>query len=216
MASAKRKAPAKNARSQAPVSDGTATIAEGRVRAVIDAVLPIVDGGRFPAKRIAGEAVAVEAHCFTDGHDKIRVVLRWEMQGSANADYEIDMQPQANDVWTAEFTPSLPGRYQYTVMAWVDHFESWRRELERREDRGDILVASRPAPRSLMRRPRGRTTAMPPFSPSGPDSCSNSEGRDGRYRDSKKPWRSIAARAAIVARYADRSLGGHARAGTHR
>jgi starch synthase (maltosyl-transferring) len=141
VASAKGKAPDKKARFQTSVSDDTAIIADGRVRAVIDAVLPNVDGGRFPAKRIAGEAVAVEAHCFADGHDKIRVVLRWGMKGSANVDHEIDMQAQANDVWTAEFTPSLPGRYQYTVLAWVDHFESWRRELERREDKGDILVA---------------------------------------------------------------------------
>ena len=46
------------------VGAGTATdaapgIREGRVRAVIDAVLPAVDGGRFPVKRIAGEAVAI-------------------------------------------------------------------------------------------------------------------------------------------------------------
>ena len=52
--------------------DATAVIVEGRVRAVIDAVRPTVDGGRFPAKRVAGEGVAVEAHCFTDGHDKLR------------------------------------------------------------------------------------------------------------------------------------------------
>jgi starch synthase (maltosyl-transferring) len=143
VASAKGKAPDKKAGPQTSLSDGTAMIADGRVRAVIDAVLPNVDGGRFPAKRVAGEAVAVEAHCFTDGHDKIRVVLRWGLKGSVKADYEIDMQAQVNDIWTAEFTPSVPGRYQYTVMAWVDHFESWRRELERREDRGDILVAFR-------------------------------------------------------------------------
>ena len=40
-----------------------------------------------------------------------------------------------------EFTPPQPGRYRYTVMAWVDHFESWRREFERREDKADIRVA---------------------------------------------------------------------------
>ncbi|HEY0802416.1 MAG TPA: alpha-1,4-glucan--maltose-1-phosphate maltosyltransferase [Steroidobacteraceae bacterium] len=142
MASSRSKArPKKKSAPPAPASDGTVSIAEGKVRAVIDAVLPMVDGGRCAAKRIAGEAVAVEAHCFTDGHDKIRVVLRWNMIGSANAGYEIDMQAQSNDVWTAEFTPPSPGRYQYTVTAWVDHFESWRRELERREDRSDILVA---------------------------------------------------------------------------
>ena len=50
---------------------------EGRCRAIIDAVAPVIDGGRFPLKRIAGERVRIEAHCFTDGHDRLRVVLRW-------------------------------------------------------------------------------------------------------------------------------------------
>jgi starch synthase (maltosyl-transferring) len=116
-------------------------VPEGRVRAVIDAVLPVVDGGRFPAKRIAGEPVAVESYCFTDGHDRLRVVLRWKLIGSDSAEYEVDMQPTSNDVWTARFTPPLPGRYRYTVMAWVDHFETWRSDLERREDKADIRVA---------------------------------------------------------------------------
>jgi starch synthase (maltosyl-transferring) len=125
----------------AAVADGTAAVAEGRARAIIDAILPCVDGGRFPVKRVAGEPVNIEAHCFTDGHDKLRVLLRWKLQGSATVDHEIDMQAQPNDAWSAEFTPPQPGRYQYTVFAWVDHFESWRREFERREDQADMRVA---------------------------------------------------------------------------
>jgi starch synthase (maltosyl-transferring) len=120
--------------------DGVRAKGEGRARAVIDAVLPAVDGGRFAAKCITGEAIAVEAHCFTDGHDKLRVVLRWQSV-DANDAYEVEMKPQANDRWTAEFTPPRAGRYRYTVMAWVDAFESWRRELERRDDVADICVA---------------------------------------------------------------------------
>src|SRR5208283_978360 len=46
-----------------------------------------------------------------------------------------------NDVWRAEFTPPVPGRYRYAVIAWVDHVESWRHELARRTDRNDIRVA---------------------------------------------------------------------------
>ena len=56
---------------------------DGRVRAVIDALSPVVDGGRFPAKRIAGEPVCIEAHCFTDGHDQLRVVLAWRAVNAA-------------------------------------------------------------------------------------------------------------------------------------
>jgi starch synthase (maltosyl-transferring) len=135
---AKQKAPVE---AGAPALDETVQIAEGRARAVIDAVLPVVDGGRFPIKRIAGEPVSIEAHCFTDGHDKLRVLLRWQLAEPAAAGYEIEMQGQPNDVWLADFTPPSPGRYQYTVLAWVDHFESWRRELERREERNDVRVA---------------------------------------------------------------------------
>jgi starch synthase (maltosyl-transferring) len=124
----------------APVRSATAAIQEGRLRAVVDAILPVVDGGRFPAKRIAGEPVGIEAHCFTDGHDQLRAVLQWQAVGDAHT-YEVEMTAQVNDVWTAEFTPPAAGRYRYTVTAWVDHFESWRRELERRTDSSDIRVA---------------------------------------------------------------------------
>jgi starch synthase (maltosyl-transferring) len=57
---------------------------DGRIRAIIDSLSPTVDGGRFPAKRIAGEPVRIEAHCFADGHDKLRVTMRWrELEGPA-------------------------------------------------------------------------------------------------------------------------------------
>ena len=141
MASARRKAPAKQREVMTPPGDATASIAEGRVRAVIDAVLPSVDGGRFPAKRIAGEVVGIEAHCFTDGHDKLRVVLRWKLRDSAQAEFEINMIALSNDVWTAQIAPPQPGLYRCTVVAWVDHFESWRREFERREETADIRAA---------------------------------------------------------------------------
>ena len=124
------------------VPDGTRGIGEGRTRAVIDAVLPIVDGGRFAAKSIAGKVFPVTAHCFTDSHDKLRVVLQWQAVDAAGAGVqEVEMQAQPNDVWSGDFTPPAPGRYRYTVVAWVDHLETWRNELQRREDRADVIVA---------------------------------------------------------------------------
>jgi starch synthase (maltosyl-transferring) len=183
-----------------------AAVAEGRVRAVIDAVLPSVDGGRFPAKRIAGEAAGIEAHCFTDGHDKLRVVLRWKPMGSANAEYEIDMQAQGNDAWTAQFTPPQPGRYRCTVIAWVDHFESWRGEFERREDRSDIRVAVEVGA-ALIDEAVARAAA-------GSDAAILAEW-SGQLRNALKDpggditvLRALAldpARASVVARYADRA-----------
>jgi starch synthase (maltosyl-transferring) len=117
-----------------------AGVGEGRRRAIIDAVTPLVDGGRFPLKRIAGERVRIEAHCFSDGHDRLRVALRWAAIDDPDP-YETEMTAEPNDVWRAEFTPRVPGRYRYEIVAWVDKIESWRHELERREEREDIRIA---------------------------------------------------------------------------
>ena len=114
---------------------------DGRVRAVIDAVLPAVDGGRFAVKRVAGEPVAVEAHCFADGHDVLRVLLCWRAESDGDWQ-EVEMQHTVNDEWCASFTPPLPGRYRYTVMAWVDRVRSWRHELARRVEADDIRIAA--------------------------------------------------------------------------
>ncbi|MBS0449513.1 MAG: alpha-1,4-glucan--maltose-1-phosphate maltosyltransferase [Proteobacteria bacterium] len=112
----------------------------GQVRAVVDAVLPEVDGGRFAAKAIVGRPYVVRAHCFADGHDRIRVRLQWQADEARNV-HEVEMEPEGNDVWTASFTPPQIGRYAYTVTAWVDAFDSWRHDLARRDDIVDVRVA---------------------------------------------------------------------------
>jgi len=48
---------------------------DGRKRVIIEAASPEVDGGAFPAKRVIGDAVQVEADIFTDGHDVISAVV---------------------------------------------------------------------------------------------------------------------------------------------
>jgi starch synthase (maltosyl-transferring) len=180
-------------------------IADGRVRAVIDTVLPAVDGGRYPIKGIAGEAVEIEAHCFTDGHDKLRVVLRWQRAG-ARDEYEVEMQPQANDVWLAAFTPPAAGRYRYTVMAWVDPFESWRRELERREDRADIRTALQVGGALIdtvrARAQGGDAQILGEWSAQLRAAAADADADPAAH----KAMALDAARAAIVARYADRGL----------
>ena len=209
MTEVKRRVAAANKPATAAASAGatgaTPQIADGRVRAVIDAVLPAVDGGRFPIKRIAGEAVEIEAQCFTDGHDKLRVVLRWQRAG-ARDEYEVEMKPHANDVWLAEFPPPLAGRYRYTVMAWVDHFESWRRELERREDRADIRTALEVGGALIDeagRRAQGGDAQVLAEWSAQLRAAAEDLGADPA---AQKAMALDAARAAIVARYADRSL----------
>jgi len=179
--------------------------AEGRVRAVIDALLPAVDGGRFPSKCIAGEAVTVEAHCFTDGHDRLRVVLRWGAAGMTSG-FEADMKPQANDVWLAEFTPPRAGRYSCTVTAWVDHFESWRRELERRDDAADIAVALQVGGEIIDQAAAGASGSDAAILGEWSAQLRAAAADPGADPGAQKTLALDPARAAIVARYADRSL----------
>lgn len=108
---------------------------DGRRRVVIENVTPQVDGGRFPAKRTVGDTVRVEADIFTDGHDSIAAVLLFRSEDSALWT-ERPMQPLVNDRWTGDFPVTKIGRYRYTIRAWVDHWETWRRDLKKRIDAG--------------------------------------------------------------------------------
>jgi starch synthase (maltosyl-transferring) len=115
---------------------------DGRIRAVIESVTPEVDSGRFPIKRVIGETVAVQADVFTDGHDAVRCVLRYRPDTDTTW-RETQMRALGNDRFQAEFGVSTLGRYRYTVVAWVDHFLSWRQEFARRIENTDILLAGR-------------------------------------------------------------------------
>ena len=104
---------------------------DGRKRVVIEGITPQVDGGRFPAKRTVGDQVRVEADIFTDGHDAIAAFLLARHEGSGEWT-EIPMQPLVNDRWFAAFRVGELGRYGFKVQGWVDHFETWRRDLLKR------------------------------------------------------------------------------------
>ena len=104
---------------------------EGRRRVIIESLNPEVDAGRFPAKRTIGDVVRVEADIFTDGHDSISAVLRYRLSNSADW-IEVAMTALVNDRWYGNFPVTELGRYTYTVNAWVDHWETWRRDLLKR------------------------------------------------------------------------------------
>jgi starch synthase (maltosyl-transferring) len=111
------------------------------VRVVIEHVTPSVDGGRFAAKRVVGDAVTVEADCFADGHDKVACAVQWR-HGDGEWRSTL-MQPLGNDRWRATFDVDRVGQWQYAVRAWVDPFLSWRHDFERRVDLDDLRVAAR-------------------------------------------------------------------------
>jgi starch synthase (maltosyl-transferring) len=77
-----------------------------------------------------GETVLVEADVFTDSHDQVACqVLYWQDENQPEAS---PMKPLGNDRWRGEFSVAEVGQYQYTVEGWVDHFLTWRKDLEKR------------------------------------------------------------------------------------
>ncbi|MFH1494625.1 MAG: maltotransferase domain-containing protein, partial [Pseudomonadota bacterium] len=108
-----------------------------RARAMIERVSPEVDAGRFPIKRIVGEEVMVEADVFGDGHDQLRCLLLHRPAGTPDW-AEVPMAPTGNDRWQASFHVAALGRHEYTVVAWVDRFLTWRHDLSRRNEADDI------------------------------------------------------------------------------
>jgi starch synthase (maltosyl-transferring) len=104
---------------------------DGRRRVIIEGISPEIDGGRFPAKRTIGDTVTVEADIFADGHDAIAAAVLYRPEGSTDWQ-ESPMTLLVNDRWGGEFSVSQLGRYRYTIHAWVDHWETWRRDLIKR------------------------------------------------------------------------------------
>ncbi len=105
--------------------------ADGRKRVVIESVEPQIDAGRFAIKRIIGDSVDVEADLFADGHDHVAARLLFRFQ--ENAEWAaVPMLPLGNDRWRAAFPVAREGEYLYTVAGWIDHFDTWRSDLEKR------------------------------------------------------------------------------------
>ena len=139
---------------------------EGRQRVVIEAVSPEIDGGRFPIKRVAGEQVAVEAVVFADGHDVLNVRLQFRHE-TETAWSEVPMDPQIEDRWTQLFRVERSGTYFYRVEGWVNHFQTWRRNLAKKFEAGqnvevELLAGAELIEMTLKRwRPKGDKRRKP-------------------------------------------------------
>ena len=126
----------------------------GPDRAVVDAVRPRVDGGAYDVKRALGERVDVEADAFADGHDRLAVILRWRRAGDPSWN-ETPMRESHNDTWLGSFTPSEIGRWEFSILAWVDPFLTWAHDLERRIDAGQDIRTDLEIGAAIIRRTAG-------------------------------------------------------------
>ncbi len=116
-------------------------------RVVVERVTPEIDGGRFAIKRTVGESVLVEADIFADGHEVVAGVLLYRREGALGW-HEVEMEALPNDRWRGCFVASEMGCYRYTVEGFIDPFETWRRDFEKRVEAGqdaraDLMAGAR-------------------------------------------------------------------------
>ncbi|HKS19887.1 MAG TPA: alpha-1,4-glucan--maltose-1-phosphate maltosyltransferase [Bradyrhizobium sp.] len=105
----------------------------------IEDVYPLIDGGRYPVKRIVGERVEVWADIYRDGHDVTAAALVWRRENEREWRRE-PMTHHSNDRWGGSFVPDAPGRYVYAIEAWTDEFATWRHGFELKQKAGADLT----------------------------------------------------------------------------
>lgn len=109
--------------------------AQGRKRVIVENVRPSVDDGKYPIKRVIGDAIRIQAAAFTDSHDIINVTLLHRLVGSTEW-IRTPMQSVGNDEYEVSFQPWEIGFYEYTVASAVDHYGSWLHGFARKAESG--------------------------------------------------------------------------------
>ncbi len=129
---------------------------DGRVRVMIDRVIPAAGGDAFPVKRALGEPLGVEAWILADGHDTLEARLRYRRRGES-AWRESPFRLRYNDEWEAAFVPGEIGFWEYDVIAWIDAFQSWRTGFRKKAEAGQDPDVELEIAASLVSEAAGRT-----------------------------------------------------------
>lgn len=104
-------------------------------RIAIENTRPVLDGGQFAVKAVAGQQVEVTCKVFADGHDKLAVRVRWREE-QQDAWSSQALEDQGNDGWLGRFPVPTVGRYRFCIEAWIDQFASYCYELEKKHRAG--------------------------------------------------------------------------------
>jgi len=157
---------------------------------IVEHVRPEIDGGRFPIKRTIGERVDVTADIFADGHDVVVAVLRDRPTSTAENAENAEKHAETNffsassaisavhghewretpmsqtasdcDEWTASFDIAVTGWHEYEIAAWVDPFQTWRRDVKAKAA-ADQDVSLELLEGSLLVREAAARAVAPPF-----------------------------------------------------
>lgn len=118
-------------------------------RVVVADVMPVVDGGRHPAKAVMGDEVVVSADVFADGHDRVAAALVVHHPGGGTP-RRIAMAELDNDRWHGRFRPDSLGMWHFAVAGWVDAWSTWCHGAEAKRDAGVLTDVDLQIGRALL------------------------------------------------------------------
>jgi starch synthase (maltosyl-transferring) len=106
---------------------------------IIECVSPELDGGRHAVKRVAGDIVWIGADIFREGHDQLAAHAVFRGPGDADWSFAPLTYDFDSDRWYGAFTVDRIGRWTFTIEAWTDRFVTWRSELKKKLDAGQLI-----------------------------------------------------------------------------
>jgi starch synthase (maltosyl-transferring) len=109
-------------------------------RVVVEGVSPEVDGGRWPAKRLRGDTLTLEADVVGDGHGVLAARVCHRGPGDAAWAYSPMTYDYDSDRWAGEVALDRVGVWSFTVEGWADQYETWRDGLEKKVDAGQPVA----------------------------------------------------------------------------
>ena len=104
-------------------------------RLAIEGVSIEIDGGRFPAKVVAGSPSQIEADIFSDGHDLIDAAFIYRETGTERF-HEVPMALVENDRWGVIVTLPHNAAYECSFLAWRDLYATWRMDTAKKHAAG--------------------------------------------------------------------------------
>jgi starch synthase (maltosyl-transferring) len=98
---------------------------------VIERVDPELDGGRYPAKRVVGDWLAVSADILAEGHDVLGAAFL--IRADDEPEWrEIPMRLTRHDRFVGRVRLTRNRWHRYTIEAWRDEVASWSDRLVRK------------------------------------------------------------------------------------
>ncbi len=107
----------------------------------ITAVEPSVEGGKFPAKAVAGQTIVVGATAFREGHDQLGVsAVLLDPRGKERQRVRLapprGVRGMGTDRWEGLLTPGTTGNWSFVIEAWHDRYGTWHHNAEVKVEAG--------------------------------------------------------------------------------